>query len=167
MTSIGVGETKEILRLRDVSVLEHVQSVLSRIHKHDGELGAYVSVAGEEALQAAEAADARIRELGTAAWQDRPLLGVTVSVKDLIQTSDLPTTRGSLLPNGRAQADTPAVARLRAAGAIIVGKTTTSEYGWSASTVCRVPPPTRNPRHLGLTAGGTSGGAAAAVAAGM
>ncbi|MEV8537190.1 amidase family protein [Streptomyces sp. NPDC051211] len=167
MNPIGVGDTKEILRRGDVSVLEHVQSVLSTIHKHDGELSAYVSVSGEEALQAAEAADARIRELGPAAWQDRPLLGVTVSVKDLIQTTGLPTTRGSLLPNGRPQTDAPAVARLRAAGAIVVGKTTTSEYGWSASTVCRVSAPTRNPRNPALTAGGSSGGAAAAVAAGM
>src|SRR5262249_45817558 len=61
----------------------------------------------------------------------------------------------------------PAVARLRSAGAIVIGKTTTSEYGWSASTVSRVAPPTRNPWNRERTAGGSSGGAAAAVAAGL
>src|SRR5215217_8841635 len=101
------------------------------------------------------------------AWRDRPLLGLTVSVKDLVQTQDLPTTRGSLLPNSRPRSDAPVVARLRRAGAIVVGKTTTSEYGWSASTVGRVAPPTRNPWAPDRSAGGSSGGAAAAVATGL
>ncbi|KRV49680.1 amidase [Wenjunlia vitaminophila] len=146
---------------------DHVQSVLTAIHKVDTELGAFVSVAGDEALRAAEAADAKVRALGPAAWADQPLLGVTVAVKDLVQTEDLPTTRGSLLPNRRARADAPAVARLRAAGAVVVGKTTTSEGGWSASTVGRVGSPTRNPWALRRSAGGSSGGSAAAVAAGL
>jgi aspartyl-tRNA(Asn)/glutamyl-tRNA(Gln) amidotransferase subunit A len=141
--------------------------VLSTIREADGELGAFLSIAGDEALRAAEAADARIRTLGPAAWQEQPLLGVTISVKDLIQTRDLPTTRGSLLENRRPRVDAPAVARLRAAGAIVVGKTTTSEYGWSASTVSRVAPATRNPWARDRSAGGSSGGAAAAVSAGL
>jgi aspartyl-tRNA(Asn)/glutamyl-tRNA(Gln) amidotransferase subunit A len=150
-----------------MSVSEHVESVLTDIRQTDVELGAFVSVAGDEALLAAEVADTRIARLGPAAWRDQPLLGITVAVKDLIQTEDLPTTRGSLLPNRRARADAPAVARLRAAGAIVVGKTTTSEYGWSASTVSRVAAPTRNPWALDRSAGGSSGGSAAAVAAGL
>jgi aspartyl-tRNA(Asn)/glutamyl-tRNA(Gln) amidotransferase subunit A len=141
--------------------------VLRAIRETDGELGAFVSVAGDEAMRAAEAADTRIRALGPAAWQEQPLLGVTISVKDLIQTEDLPTTRGSLLENHRPRVDAPAVARLRAAGAIVVGKTTTSEYGWSASTVSRVAAATRNPWARDRSAGGSSGGAAAAVAAGL
>jgi aspartyl-tRNA(Asn)/glutamyl-tRNA(Gln) amidotransferase subunit A len=150
----------------EVSVVEHVQATLTAIREHDT-LGAFVAVAGDEALAAAEKADARIREMGADAWRDMPLLGVTVSVKDLLQTQDLPTRRGSLLRNDRAPRDTPAVARLRAAGAVVVGKTTTSEYGWSASTVSRVTPPTRNPYSPDLTAGGSTGGGAAAVATGL
>ncbi|MBT2402049.1 MULTISPECIES: amidase [unclassified Streptomyces] len=166
MTARGISHTMELLRRRDISAAEHVQSVLTAVRERDT-LDAYVAVAGDDALQAAEQADARIRELGADAWRNMPLLGVTVSVKDLLQTRDLPTTRGSLLPNDRPLQDAPAVARLRAAGAVIVGKTTTSEYGWSASTVGRVAPPTRNPYNPALTAGGSSGGAAAAVAAGL
>ena len=167
MACLGVRETRDHLRQGRSTVADHVGSVLEDIGKRDGELGAYVSVAGDEALRAAAAADARIRALGPAAWRDRPLLGVTVSVKDLIQTADLPTLRGSLLPNRRARADAPAVARLRGAGAIVVGKTATSEYGWSASTLSRVAPPTRNPWAPDRTPGGSSGGSAAAVAAGL
>ncbi|MFJ9821220.1 amidase [Streptomyces sp. NPDC101151] len=144
-----------------------METVLAAIRETDQGLNAFVAVAGTRALQEAEAADRLIADLGEAAFRNRPLLGVTVSVKDLIQTRDLPTTRGSLLPNDRVAADAPAVARLRAAGAIVVGKTATSEYGWSASTVSRVADPTRNPWDRTRTAGGSSGGSAAAVAAGL
>ncbi|TDE23863.1 amidase [Actinomadura sp. 6K520] len=141
--------------------------MLDAIRETDGELGAFVAVAGDGALREAEAADRLVSEFGAAAFRDRPLLGVTVSVKDLIQTRDLPTRRGSLLPNRRPAADAPAVARLRAAGAIVVGKTATSEFGWSASTVGRLAGPTRNPWNRGRSAGGSSGGSAAAVSAGL
>jgi aspartyl-tRNA(Asn)/glutamyl-tRNA(Gln) amidotransferase subunit A len=167
MTGIGIGDTRELLAQGELTVVDHVQSVLTAIHEVDPDLGAYVSVAGAEVLQEAEAADKRIRELGPAAWQRQPLLGITISVKDLIQTQDLRTGRGSLLENRRARVDAPAVARLRAAGAIIVGKTTTSEYGWSASTASRVAAPTRNPWDRDRSAGGSSGGAAAAVSSGL
>lgn len=167
MICTGIRETRNLLRGDGFSVVEHLQSVLTSIAEVDSSLHAFVSVADRPALRAAEAADARIRDLGPAAWRDRPLLGVPVAVKDLIQTRDLPTTRGSLLPNDRARVDAPAVARLRAAGAIVVGKTATSEYGWSASTVSRVAATTRNPWDLGRSAGGSSGGSAAAVAAGL
>lgn len=167
MTCVGIRETRDLLRQRQISVTDHVTAVLAAIDERDGALGAYVSVAGEAAVRAAEAADGEIAARGDAAWRDRPLLGLTVSVKDLVQTADLPTTRGSLLPNTRPRVDAPVVARLRRAGAIVVGKTTTSEYGWSASTVSRIAPPTRNPWAPDRSAGGSSGGAAAAVAAGL
>ncbi|MFJ5265797.1 amidase [Streptomyces sp. NPDC088387] len=166
MNARGISHTRNLLARGDLSAVEHTTAVLAAAREQDT-LGAYVTVAGEEALAAAAHADALIRRHGPNAWHSRPLLGVTVSVKDLLQTRDLPTTRGSLLPNDRPRQDAPAVARLRAAGAIVVGKTTTSEYGWSASTVSRVAPPTRNPYDPRLSAGGSSGGAAAAVAAGL
>ena len=141
--------------------------MLAAIGETDPQLCAFVAVAGEAAVREAEAADRLIDRLGPAAWQSRPLLGVAVAVKDLIQTKGLPTMRGSLLANRRPPRDAPAVARLRAAGAIVVGKTATSEYGWSASTVSRAALPTRNPWALALSAGGSSGGSAAAVSAGL
>ncbi|HEV2780538.1 MAG TPA: amidase family protein [Actinophytocola sp.] len=167
MTRLGIRETRALFARGEISVADHIQALLARIRKVDGELGAYVSVADEQAMIAAEAADARIRARGRTAWRDQPLLGVPIAVKDLIQTRDLPTSRGSLLDNPRARVDPPAVARMRAAGAIVIGKTTTSEYGWSGSTVCRVTPPTRNPWDTRLSTGGSSGGSAAAVAAGL
>jgi aspartyl-tRNA(Asn)/glutamyl-tRNA(Gln) amidotransferase subunit A len=163
----GIHETRQFLLEGHSTVAEHVLDVLTAIRETDTELGAYVEVAEARALREAEAADRLLAGLGEAAFRDRPLLGVTVSVKDLIQTQDIPTRRGSLLPNRRTAADAPSVTRLRAAGAIVVGKTTTSEYGWSASTVSRVASPTRNPWALDRTAGGSSGGSAAAVAAGL
>jgi aspartyl-tRNA(Asn)/glutamyl-tRNA(Gln) amidotransferase subunit A len=166
-TRPGIREIADLFSRGQSSVVGHVQSILAAIAELDAELGAFVAVAGEQALREAEAADARIHRLGLAAWRDRPLLGVTVAVKDLIQTTDLPTRRGSELPNHRPAVDAPAVARLRAAGAIIVGKTATSEYGWSASTLSRVAAPTRNPWRPECSAGGSSGGSAAAVAAGL
>ncbi|MEO3843685.1 amidase family protein [Streptomyces sp. CNZ287] len=161
----GPARLRELLAAGELTAERHVRTVLDAIRADT--TGAYVAVAGEGALRAAREADALIRERGAAAWLERPLLGVTVSVKDLLQTGDLPTGRGSLLPNTRPPEDTPAVARLRAAGAVVVGKTATSEYGWSASTVRRVGPPVRNPYDPRRTAGGSSGGAAAAVATGM
>ncbi|MGW6420662.1 amidase [Streptomyces sp. NPDC055055] len=163
----GIQETRQLLLEGHSTVAGHVEDVLGAIRGTDPELGAYVEVAEARALREAEAADRLLARLGPAAYRGRPLLGVTVSVKDLIQTEELPTRRGSLLPNRRTAADAPSVARLRAAGAIVVGKTTTSEYGWSASTVGRLGSPTRNPWALDRTAGGSSGGSAAAVAAGL
>jgi aspartyl-tRNA(Asn)/glutamyl-tRNA(Gln) amidotransferase subunit A len=163
----GVGATREALRSGEISATGHVQAALAAVAEHDPGLGAFVVVAGDHVLAEAEAADRAIRELGPRAWRSRPLLGVTVSVKDLVQTADLPTSRGSLLRNRRPRVDAPAVARLRAAGAIVIGKTTTSEYGWCGSSASRVAPATRNPWHPERSAGGSSGGAAVSVAAGM
>ncbi|TMR02586.1 amidase, partial [Actinomadura soli] len=130
----GIREIRGSLIRGELTVAEHIGSRLAAIEDADRDLGAFHAVAGDEAVRAAEKADARISELGPAAWRDRPLLGIAVAVKDLVQTADLPTGRGSLLENPRARVDAPAVARLRAAGAILVGKTATSEHGWSAST---------------------------------
>jgi aspartyl-tRNA(Asn)/glutamyl-tRNA(Gln) amidotransferase subunit A len=166
-TAPSIRDTRELLSRGDVTTVEHLGSTLDAIRAAEPGLGAFLAVAGDEALRDAEVADVRIGELGAAAWRERPLLGVTVAVKDLIQTVDLPTTRGSLLRNRRSRFDPPAVARLRAAGAIVVGKTATSEGGWSASTVSPIAGPTGNPWAPERTAGGSSGGSAAAVAAGL
>jgi aspartyl-tRNA(Asn)/glutamyl-tRNA(Gln) amidotransferase subunit A len=163
----SIRETRQLFLLGHSTVAEHVQAVLAAIRETDPALGAFVSVAGAGALRQAEAADRLIADLGETAFDSHPLLGVTVSVKDLIQTRDLPTRRGSLLPNHRVASDAPVVDRLRTAGAIVVGKTTTSEYGWCTSTVSRAAGFTRNPWALDRSPGGSSGGCAAAVSAGL
>jgi aspartyl-tRNA(Asn)/glutamyl-tRNA(Gln) amidotransferase subunit A len=163
----SISDLRALLRGRHSTVTAHVESVLQEIAATHAGLGAFVSAAEGPALREARAADRLISAAGDAAWAGRPLLGVTLSVKDLIQTRDFPTRRGSLLPNRRPRQDAPVVARLRAAGAIVVGKTATSEHGWSASTVSRVAGPARNPWAPGRSPGGSSGGGAAAVAAGL
>ena len=91
-----------------------------------------------------------------------------MAIKDLVDVAGVPTSMGSLVHQGRvADADSPLVARIRAAGAVMIGKTTTSEYGWKGESGNRVNGPAHNPWRHGLTAGGSSGGSAAAVAAGV
>jgi aspartyl-tRNA(Asn)/glutamyl-tRNA(Gln) amidotransferase subunit A len=167
LTFLSIEQNTSLLRDGRSSVLDRVGSDLAAIAQRNPELHAFVTVAGEAALREAEAADRLIRRAGASAWRRRPLLGVTVGIKDLIQTADLPTGRGSLLANDRPRFDPPVVARLRSAGAIVIGKTTTSEYGWSASTVSRAGATTRNPWDPRRSAGGSSGGSAAAVASGL
>jgi aspartyl-tRNA(Asn)/glutamyl-tRNA(Gln) amidotransferase subunit A len=131
-------------------------------------IGAFLTVARERATAEAEAADRLLRTRGRDAWLGRPLLGMPVTVKDLTATAGIRTTRGSLLHADTVPArDAPAVARLRAAGAVVVGKTNTSEGGWSAAGTNRLQGPTRNPWNLALTPGGSSAGAAASMAVGI
>ncbi|WP_447006267.1 amidase [Saccharothrix isguenensis] len=150
----------------ELSPVEHTRATLALLAEREPTLHAFVTVSGELALAQAELAERRLREADAG---DRwPLLGVPLSVKDLTPTAGVRTTRGSArhdrwIPDH----DAPAVARLRAAGAVIIGKTTTSEFGWSAATVNPLGPPAANPWDSRRSAGGSSGGAAAAVAAGI
>ncbi|WP_340681976.1 amidase family protein [Amycolatopsis coloradensis] len=152
----------------ELSPVEHVETVLARIETVGARLGAFITVDRKGAMAAAEAAATRIRHGGHTAWREAPLLGIPISVKDLIATKGLRTTRGSWqhrdwIPDF----DPPVVERLRAAGAVLLGKTATSEFGWSGSGNSLLAGPVRNPWNLELTSGGSSGGAAAAVAAGL
>ncbi|MEU8874160.1 amidase [Streptomyces javensis] len=131
-----------------------------RIEAADGEIRAFVPEPGrrERLTGAARAADER--------WADvdgrPPLFGVMVGVKDVVHVEGMPTHAGSDVPaEVLAGAEAPVVGRLRQAGALVAGKTVTAEFAVTA------PGPTRNPRHLGHTPGGSSSGSAAAVAAGM
>jgi aspartyl-tRNA(Asn)/glutamyl-tRNA(Gln) amidotransferase subunit A len=144
---------------------EVVRASLERIERFQPKLNAFTRVFAKEAMQAAEESSAR--------WaQGKPigaLDGVTVAVKDLLLTKGAPTLRGSWAVDEK-QAwdnDAPAVARLRENGAIIVGKTTTSEYGWKGVTDSLRHGVTRNPWNPELTPGGSSGGSAVAVAGRM
>ena len=157
-------ELARAIRARELSPLEVTDAVLARIERLDPRLGAYVTVTAEQAradARAAEAALTRGEPLG-------PLHGVPASIKDLINVHGVPTTRGSLVYKDFVPAeDAPSVARLRAAGAVLLGKTNTPEFGYRGSTDNRVTGPCRNPWRLDRTSGGSSGGSAAAVAAGL
>jgi aspartyl-tRNA(Asn)/glutamyl-tRNA(Gln) amidotransferase subunit A len=148
-----------------LSPVEAVVDALDRVEQKNGELNAFCLVDRERAL--AEAADSETR------WrrgEPRGLLdGVPVSVKDLLLTRGWPTLRGSLSvdPDQRWDVDAPSVARLREHRAVIIGKTTTPELGWKGVTDGPLTGITRNPWDVTKTAGGSSGGAAAAVASGM
>ena len=133
---------------------EVTEAVLERIEERDPSIGAFVYVG-------AEAARRQARALGRPGG--RPLFGVPMGVKDVIDVEGMPTEAGSRLLGGNiASTDATVVASMRAAGAVIVGKTTTHELAFGATT-----PATRNPRVADLVAGGSSGGSAAAVATGM
>jgi len=143
-----------------VSAAGLTRETLARIEATEPAVNAFVTVTADLALEQAALADA-----GGAGG---PLAGIPVAIKDLVDVAGVPTSMGSLVHQGRvADADSPLVARIRAAGAVIVGKTTTSEYGWKGESGNRVNGPAHNPWRHGLTAGGSSGGSAAAVAAGV
>ncbi|MBM3384791.1 MAG: amidase, partial [Betaproteobacteria bacterium] len=137
---------------------ELVQDCLARIRDLEPQVQAWTFLDEDHALAQAKAADERRRE-GLATG---PLHGIPVGVKDIIDTGDMPTENGSPLFAGRTpREDAAVVAKLRAAGAVILGKTVTTECAY------RHPGKTRNPHNPEHTPGGSSSGSAAAVAAGM
>ena len=145
-----------------VSSLEVTEAVLSAIEASDGEINAYISVDSESAREQARAVDARRaagEELGA-------LGGIPVAIKDVICVKEARTTCGSrILRDFVAPYDATAVARLRKADAVLVGKTNMDEFAMGSSTENSHFGPTRNPRDLTRVPGGSSGGSAAAVAA--
>jgi aspartyl-tRNA(Asn)/glutamyl-tRNA(Gln) amidotransferase subunit A len=157
-------ELADLIHARKVSPVEVVDAALGRIAALNPRLNAYATVAEEEAREAAAAAEVAVMT----GQELPPLHGVPVSVKDLVFTRRLRTTGGSrLFADHVPEEDAVAVERLRAAGAVLLGKTTTPEFGHKAVTESPLLGPSRNPWNLGLTPGGSSGGAAAAVAAGL
>jgi aspartyl-tRNA(Asn)/glutamyl-tRNA(Gln) amidotransferase subunit A len=147
------------------SALDAVEAALAAVDRADGELGAFVVLDPEGARAAAVAVDAAV-----ARGEDPgPLAGVPIGVKDLEDCAGLPTSHGSLLYQGRAPvaADSIHVARLRAAGAVPIGKTAAPEFGTLSWTRSKAWGTARNPWALDRTPGGSSGGSAAAVAGGL
>ena len=153
-----------LYRARKVSPLEVVQAVLARIDTVNPRLNAYVTVVREPALAAAKKATAALGRKAALG----PLHGVPVSLKDLTPTKGIRTTWGSkIFEHHVPDVDAITVERLKAAGAIIMGKTNTPEFGAGANTFNAVFGVTRNPWNEALTCGGSSGGAAVALATGM
>jgi len=147
----------------DLRPSAHVAAILDRIEEEDSDQLAYVAVDRAGALEAARRADGSFRTGQSAT----ALCGIPVSVKDLLDVVGMPTGRGRGGAAPIATGDSPVVAALRRSGAVILGKTRTSEDGWSASTVGAPGAATANPWHPDRTAGGSSGGAACAVATGL
>jgi len=152
-------------RARTLSPVEAVEAGLARIEAFDDRLNAFCLVDVEGARKTAREAAAR----WVAGTPMGPLDGVPVAVKDLLLTRGWPTLRGSrtIDPDQHWDVDAPAVARLREAGAVLIGKTTTCEFGWKGVTDNPLTGVTRNPWNPERTPGGSSGGSAAAVAADM
>lgn len=147
-----------------LSPVEVTHEALARIEAIDGELHAYLAVTGEAALEQARGAEAAYRD-GT---QTAALLGVPVSIKDLFEMKGTRTTLGSLVYRDQiADRDAGVVRALRNHGAVLIGKTNTAEFGQSATTENLLGPGCGNPWGADRTAGGSSGGAAASVGAGM
>ncbi|MFF0519684.1 amidase [Actinomadura nitritigenes] len=165
MTGFFAGRTLDGVRGDLRSGAATAAGLLDRaLESIDPTLNAFVTVDAEGAAAAARAADEEL-----AAGRDRgPLHGVPVAVKDIIDVAGLPTGMGSAHFDGYvADRDAACVARLRAAGAVIVGKTTTHEFAYGASGDTAVNGPSRNPHDPSRISGGSSGGSAVAVAAGM
>ncbi|CAN7306957.1 amidase [Bradyrhizobium sp. LjRoot220] len=149
------------LARRAISARAVLEAHLARITARDGELAAFITVDADGARRQADACDAARAPVG-------PLHGLPIAVKDLTNTRGLRTTSGSLLfQNHVPDQDELVVARLRQAGAVIIGKTNTPEFGFGAVCTNRLCGPTRNPFDVALTSGGSSGGSAVAVATGM
>ncbi|MBV9734613.1 MAG: amidase [Acidisphaera sp.] len=151
------------IRLKKLSPVEIVQAVLQRVAALEPQVNAFATLTAEQALDAARTAEAALMAgdpLG-------PLHGVPVTIKDLVVTRGIPTERGSFICKGQVpDTDAPVVTRLKQAGAIVLGKTTTSEFGWKGVSQSPLTGITHNPWKHGFNAGASSAGAGAAAAAG-
>ena len=153
-----------LIRARKLSPVELTKAVLERIERLNPRLNAFCTVTADEAMKAARAAEQAVmkrKKLG-------PLHGVPFSIKDLALTKGVRTMSGSHIFADRVpDADAPYVERLKAAGGILIGKTTSPEFGWKALSGCPLTGDTHNPWNLAMNTGGSSAGAGAAAAAGL
>jgi aspartyl-tRNA(Asn)/glutamyl-tRNA(Gln) amidotransferase subunit A len=165
LADCSATELLGLYRERKASPVDATRAVLERIDALNPKLNAFCLVAHESALQQARDSETRWARGAPAGALD----GVPVSIKDLILTRGWPTLRGSRTVDEKQawDVDAPATARLREAGAVLLGKTTTPEFGCKGETNSPRSGITRNPWDLSKTPGGSSGGTAAAVAAGL
>ena len=159
-----ITELSEALRLRKLSPVEVTRACLQRIEALNPSLNAFINVPAEAALAQASSAEA---EIIRGNWRG-PLHGVLIGLKDLIDTAGIPTTAASELYKHRIPTQSAEVARrLEAAGAILIGKQNLHEFAYGASSMISAFGPVHNPCNPGYIAGGSSGGSAAAVGAGL
>src|SRR5216110_1521294 len=157
-------ELARLIRARELSAAELLAAVLARIADANPAVNAIVTLAAGQAAAAAAALDAQAARGSFAG----PLHGLPIAVKDLAETAGIRTTFGSpLFASYVPDFDAPHVARLKQAGAVVIGKTNTPEFGAGSQTFNPVFGPTRNPYDATKTCGGSTGGGAVAVATGM
>ena len=162
LTRLTVTEARARLDRREISAVELLQAHLERIRQVEPLIHAFITLTEEIAQAQAEEADRRIARGDVA-----PLTGIPVALKDVLCTVDAPTTAGSRILEGfRSPYDATVVRKLREQGAVFVGKANTDEFAMGSSTENSAYGPTRNPWDLDRVPGGSSGGSAAAVAAG-
>lgn len=162
-TQMTLTQLRDALRRGETTSTAVTQTLLDRIVALDNQVNSYLTISDEMALEQAAAADHR-----RAQGEDTPLLGIPVAVKDMICTEGIPTTAGSKILEGFIPPyDAFVVQRLKEAGAVIVGKTNTDEFAMGSSTENSAFFTTCNPWDLSRVPGGSSGGSAAAVSAGL
>jgi aspartyl-tRNA(Asn)/glutamyl-tRNA(Gln) amidotransferase subunit A len=155
LLALNIADLQSLLRRREISAREVIAALRARIEAIDPNVGAYLSLDFESADKEAEHADVEL-----------PLGGIPVAIKDIINVKGQPCTCGSKILNGyRAPYDATAIQKLRAAGAIPLGKTNLDEFAMGSSTENSALKTTRNPWDLSRVPGGSSGGSAAAIAA--
>jgi aspartyl-tRNA(Asn)/glutamyl-tRNA(Gln) amidotransferase subunit A len=159
-----IAELAPRLRRKEVSPVEVTRACLDRIEKLNPALNAFITVTAESALEEADAAEI---EISRGKWRG-PLHGIPIALKDLIDTAGTRTTAASALFEHRVPAeDAEVVKRLRRAGAVILGKNNLHEFAYGGSSLVSFFGDVHNPRNTAHIAGGSSGGSAAAVAAGL
>jgi aspartyl-tRNA(Asn)/glutamyl-tRNA(Gln) amidotransferase subunit A len=168
MTSEDLGflsavRLAEMIRTKQISPVEYASALLARIEALEPKVNAFVHLAADQAMDAARAAEAKLmsgERIGR-------LHGVPVTIKDLAITKDMPTQQGSFIFQGHQPTeDAPIVPRIKDEGAIILGKTATSEFGWTGVSHSPLTGITHNPWKFGYNAGASSAGAGAGCAAG-
>ncbi|HVZ58388.1 MAG TPA: Asp-tRNA(Asn)/Glu-tRNA(Gln) amidotransferase subunit GatA [Patescibacteria group bacterium] len=161
MNNLTIKETREKLANKEVSSVELTKEFLARIQQNNDQLNAFLTVTEEQALQDAKKADERIAQ-----GESTPMLGIPIAHKDLYQTKGIRTTAGSkVLENYEAQYDGTVVAKLKTAGAVLVGKTNLDAWAHGSSGENSDFGPAKNPYHTDYVPGGSSSGSPVSVAA--
>ena len=165
LTRLSATRLVAAYRRKEISPVEVTQAVLDGIEAFDSQVNAFCVVDSARAMDAARASEARWQRGAPMGLVD----GVPATIKDVVLSAGWPTLRGSLaVPRDQDwNDDAPVTARLREHGAVLIGKTTTPEFGWKGVTDSGLTGITRNPWNTDLTPGGSSGGAAAACALGL
>ncbi|HZW81098.1 MAG TPA: Asp-tRNA(Asn)/Glu-tRNA(Gln) amidotransferase subunit GatA [Candidatus Deferrimicrobiaceae bacterium] len=164
LTQLTIDAARSSIQERKTTALALTEAHYARIQQEDEQIGAYLTLCRERALEQAD----RIDRMAAEGKSLPPLAGVPVSIKDVMSTRGVRTTAGSkMLGNYVPPYDCTAVARMEAAGAVILGKTNCDEFAMGSSNENSAFHPVRNPRNLSRVPGGSSGGSAAAVAANM